>query len=140
VHHVQDSFLHLIADNLDVPVHVIRDDPTDRAAGVLRTNAVNLSFLDVRLGNGMVLSNVGAVIDVIHESQNTAIEWIESVWQILGAAFYAPILDYDEDPSDPSLTGKNMTWDASAVSFKRVVNSAYTHYSCVLYLRFPLLS
>jgi hypothetical protein len=138
VRQIRDTFLRYIADNIGagIPIHALRDDPQDPGAGVLQANAINISFLDVRLGNGTAVSTMQVVLDVLNDDENTAVDWMAAVWGVLSAAFYARVKDYT-NPSSPVATNKNITWET--VPFKRIASQVYTHYSCVLSLRFTAI-
>lgn len=130
----RDTFTHFLADNLVGPtVRQVRRDPNDPSADLLKVNAVNLSFLDVRYRPFVSLQQ--CVIDVIADDENTAVDWVNLVIELLNEAYYTPLLDYS-NPSSPVSAGSNLMWDWGAVNFIRVQNPNYTHYSCTLPLKF----
>ena len=131
----RDTFLHFIADNLGggISVHAKRCDPNDPAADQLQVNAVNIYFLDIELDQIAVET---AVIDVINNDENTAVDWVTALWTILHAAYFTPLLDYTV-PASPVPAGGNVIWDRKKIRFKRISkDDNYCHLSCVLPLRF----
>lgn len=133
----RDTFLHFISDNLPdgVTVHAMRRDPNDRAADTFAMNSVNIEFLNFGLGAGQVLSTHQAVIDVINDTENTVVDWVEIVWGLLKATFFIPILDYT-DPANPAHVGRSLCWDSRKVSFKKIASEGYSHFTCTLSLQF----
>jgi hypothetical protein len=131
---MRDSFLHFLADNLSgVPVHNRRKDPNDPSAYDLREGAVNVEFMSFEGDPHVSVRRV--VIDVIHADELTAESWVSSVWNLLKAAFYTTIKDYT-NPAAPVTVPGHMMWDRNSVRFRRVFSEHYTHYSCVLPVKF----
>lgn len=130
---VRDTFLRFLHDNLtDIPVVAIREDPNDPSASVLKPNAVNIQFL--RLSADTVATQQVA-IDIIHDTENTAVDWMESVWTLLRSAFYTPLYNYST-PSAPVAQHTNVMWDRTSVKFRPVVSTNFVRYTCVLPLKF----
>ena len=134
---VRDSFLHFLNDNLPpgMTLHPLRRDPNNRAADALAMNAVNVSFLNLSAGNDTALAAQQVVLDVISDDENTAVDWVGAMFDLLRSAFYAPLYDYS-NPDSPVATGTNMMWDRRRVTFKQVTSEAYSHYSCLLSVKF----
>jgi hypothetical protein len=129
----RDSFLKFLADNLvGIPLHPIRVEPNDPSSSALQVNALNVQFLDLSMGVHMSTQQV--VLDILHDSENTAVEWAADVWDLLSAAFYTPQLDYS-NPSSPVSVGNNVMWEPN-FRFRSVINGYYFHYSALLNLRF----
>lgn len=129
----RDTFLHFLSDNLSgITVHPLRCDPNDPGADVLMMNAVNVQYLNVDLET---VATQQVVIDIVNDDENTAIDWMTNIWQLLRSAFYTTLYSYT-DPSLPVYQESNVFWDRNAVKFRRIVNENYTHYSCVLPLKF----
>ncbi len=133
----RDSFLHFISDNLPdgAVLHAIRRDPNVRDADTLATNAVNVSFYNLSAGAGTALCSQQAVIDVINDDENTAVDWVGALVDVLRASFYTPLQDYADSANTVS-TGTNITWDRKRVTFKHIAASTYSHFSCLLSLKF----
>jgi len=131
----RDTFLHFMSDNLSMPVHAMRCDPNDPSADLLMPNAVNIEFLNVNFDTISVLQ---VVIDVLNDDENTAADWMESVWQLLRSAFYTTVFNYTV-PATPVSQHTNIMWDRGAVKFRRVSNNNYTHYSCILPVKFSAI-
>ena len=133
----RDSFLHFINDNLPdgVICHPLRRDPLNRTADALAMNAVNVSFLNVAGGNGTAFCTQQAVIDVINDDENAAVDLVDTLFALLTATFYAPLSDYTV-PTAPVATGKFLMWNRRRVTFKKVASEAYCHYTCLLLLQF----
>lgn len=131
---VRDTFLHFLADNLTgIEVHPVRKDPNDPSAELLKLNAVNVEFLGFDLA--VDVSGQQVVIDVVNDDERTAVTWVSSLFTLLSAAYYTPKLDYNT-PSSPVPTGTNIMWDRKKVRFRKVGNDNYSHFSCVLDLKF----
>jgi len=133
----RDSFLHFINDNLPTGVvcHALRRDPASRASDALQMNAVNVSFLNLSAGDGTALCAQQVVIAVVADDENTAVDWVGTLFTLLRSAFYCPMLDYTV-PTAPVATGTNIMWDRKRVTFKRITSEGYAHYSCLLSLKF----
>jgi len=134
---VRDSFLHFLNDNLPdgLTLHPLRRDPSNRAADALAMNAINISFLNLTAGNDTALASQQVVIDVIADDENTVVDWVGEVFDLLRTTFYVPLYDYS-NPSTPVATGTNLMWDRRRVTFKKITSEAYSHYSCQLSLKF----
>jgi len=132
VRDVRDTFLKFLDDNLAMPVKAIRNDPSDPGASVLQTNAINVHFLKLNLDS---VATQQVVIDVLNDDENLAVDWMESIWTLLRSAFYTPLYNYST-PSVPVAQNTNVMWDRTSVKFHPVVSDNYTHYSCVLPLKF----
>ncbi len=137
VRNCRDTMTHFIHDNLPeyMPCHPVRRDPADRGADVLAINSVNLSFLNITTGNNTTLCTQQLVIDVVHEDENTAVDWVDVVLSLLRAAYFTPMLDYTVSTA-PADTDTNIMWDKRRLTFKRITSRFYTHYSLLLSLRF----
>jgi hypothetical protein len=130
---VRATFLHLIADNLTgITVHPVRQDSNDPASSVMQVEAVNVEFMNV---NTAVVGSQSVSIDVISADESNCIAWIDALWTILSAAFFTPLLSY-QNPTAPTPLGTNVMWDRDRVRFVKVAADTYSHYSCVLPLRF----
>jgi hypothetical protein len=129
----RDTFLHFLADNLpDTQVHARRYDITDPGADELMENAVNIEFLGVALDP--LVSVQQASIDVIFTDERIAVDTVAKLWTLFRSAFYTTLLDYTN--ITPVSTGTNLMWDKTAVNFRRVYSGEYTHYVCLLPLKF----
>lgn len=135
---IRDTFLHYLSDNLpeSMPVHALRVDPLDAAAGLLAMNSINVQFLGMRLDT---LGKQQAVVEVVNDDENTAADWMWCVWKLLRSSFYTPLFDYT-NPSFPKSEVGNVFWDHNSVNFMRVANTTYVHYSCTFQLRFNAAS
>ena len=134
---VRDSFAHFLYDNLtDIPVHFLRKDSSDSAAVNLKKNAVNVEYDYISLDT---VAKLTAYIDILQEDDNTAVDWLEAVWNLLSSAFMIPIYDYT-NTSSPVLVGANVMWDHNSVKFRKVNLQGYTQYSCSLPLRFTAIN
>lgn len=135
---VRDTFIRFLADNLvdgssiAIPINVIRNDPNDAGAANIKTNAVNIKFLNLAADS---VASQQVVIDVINDSENTAVDWMEAIWSLLRSAFYTTLFTY-ANPLVPVAQKSNIMWDQKAVKFHPVVSANYSHYSCVLPLKF----
>ena len=130
----QDTFLHVIADNLpSLTVHPLRTDPAHPENETLQVDAVNVEFTiaDLRVQ----VSQVYASIDVVNESEQTARDQALQIAQLLQQGGVAPEQDYSTTPPTP--TGRNIFWNPNAVRF-RPVNSGdtYFRFNCTLVLNF----
>jgi hypothetical protein len=132
---VRHTFLHFLADNLvGISVHPVRRDASDPSTEILKINAVNVQFLGLDLD--IAVSGQQAVIDVVNEDESTAVDWVSSVFALLSAAYYTPLLSYD-DIQSPAPLGSNIMWDRHRVRFKKIaLSDNYSHFSCVLDLKF----
>lgn len=128
-----DTFLHLLADNLDpsIPVHPVRVDPTNPGAGELQMNAVNVQFLTMDFDIHVGLLAVS--IDVVNDSQLTAMDVTKSVWNILSAKFFTQKMDYSSGSPVPVVPQTNLYWK-TGIKFRPVKNDFYYHYTCLLAL------
>jgi hypothetical protein len=128
----RDTFLHLLADNLDpsIPVHALRVDSQSPDGNLHQQNAVNVKFLSTspnwQVGDTLV------EIAVMHVDELTALSWTKAVFDIIGAAYYTPKLDYT-DPANPIATGTNIFWDRK-ITFNPVYSENYYDYRCLLTL------
>jgi len=130
---IRDTFLHFLADNLTMPVHNIRRDPTDPSADEIRANAVNVTFLVYNPTNAIGTQTV--IVDVINDDELVATEWLQNVYDILSAAFMTPRLDYT-DPTNPVSTSTNLYWSRDSVRFTPVSSDFYTRYSLMMPIHF----
>ena len=137
----RDTFSHLLDDNIIAfaqpkpPIHLLRNDPNDRSADALAMNAINIQYLNFSFGNATVLASQQVVIDIINDDDNIAALWVSAVATLLSSAFFTPAMSY-VDPTLPVATGYNLVWDSKRVTFKKVSNDNYAHYSCTLNLQF----
>jgi len=137
VRQASDTFIRLLADNLDAstPVHVLRTDAADRSADSLAMNSVNLMFLDASFSNGSAPAGFQISIDVINDDSNLALDWVQAVVDILQAAFFTRVFDYT-NPAAPVASNSNIYWD-SRIRFKRVTADInYAHFTCTLQVNF----
>jgi len=131
---LRDTFLHFLADNLtDVPVHNIRRDKNDPGAGTPQNNAVNVEFLDTQPSTQ--IGRCVVCIDIINDNELDAVDWAESVFNVLGAAFMTPQLDYT-DPANPVRTGTNLYWSREGVKFIPIPSDFYYRLSARLTVYF----
>jgi hypothetical protein len=129
---VRDTFLHFLADNLPgVTVRYVRKDPNDPSADNLAVNALNVQFLNVELGH---IDTHQTVLDLIYDTDEAALEAMQSAWEILKAGAYTPLLDYTV-PSSPVAVGKLVFWDRNKVQFRKLYDDNHCRYSCTLPLR-----
>jgi hypothetical protein len=129
----RDTFIRFLADNVgSIPLHTLRSDPNDPGAGVLAENSINIQFLGVDLN---LVSTQQVVIDIIHDTEATAVAWLKTVYGLLRSAYYTPLKSYT-NPAVPVSQGSNVMWDRDKVNFRRVVDGNYCRYSCVLPLQF----
>jgi hypothetical protein len=130
---IRDTFLHYLADNLpSLTIHPLRADPNDPTAGIFAMNAVNIRFANANFGVSICTQHVN--IDICYDSELDAVNAMNSVWTVLGAAFSCPLLDYT-DPAHPvQLNTNNIYWDALGVKFRSVRSDFYSHYTCSLKL------
>lgn len=130
---VRDTFLHYLSDNLvGIPVHALRYDPDNPGADGIQLNAVNIQFLNVDLD---LAGKIQVAVDIVTTNENTAADWMESVWLILGASFMTTVYDYTV-PTLPVAQSANLMWARDAIKFRRVSNDNYARYSCVMQLNF----
>ena len=136
----QDTFLHIIADNLpSLTVHPLRIDHAHPENESLQMNAVNIEFTiaDLRVQ----VSQVYTLIDVINDDEQTARTQALQIAQLLQQGGVAPEMDYSglaATPPTPAVpTGRNIFWNPNAVRF-RPVNSgdSYFRFNCTLVLNF----
>lgn len=133
---VRDTFLHFLNDNLgSIPVHAVRSDPHNPQAEALKLNTVNIQFLNISLDS---IARQQVVIDVLNDNENTAVDWVTSIWQLLRSAFYTPLYNYST-PSSPVAQRSNIMWGQKSVVFRRVASTNYTHYTCILPLDFTAI-
>ena len=129
---IRDTFLHLLADNLvGITVHNLRRDPNYPDSDNIKGNAVNVQFTNANYDNRE--STLVAHVDIVHESELTATDWMQSVWAILGNNLMAPLLDYSVTPTSPTDTGQNIYW-TQPVKFRPIADDFYFRYSCTLTL------
>lgn len=129
-----DTFLHLLADNLSgIPVRALRRDPSDPNAGLIQTNAVNVKVVNTSYDWHIGVLQVS--LDVVNDSELTALDWTQQVWNLLKSAFFTPQYDYSpvDSGGQPQPTGNNIFWNTSA-KFRPVHNEYYSHFTCVLNL------
>lgn len=126
-----DTFLHLLADNLDpsIPVHAVRRDPSDPAADDLQMNAVNVNFMTMDFDIHIGIIQVS--IDVLNDDQLAAMDVTKAVWNILSAAFFTRKFDYSSGSPVAVQPATNLYWK-TAIKFRPVKNSYYYHYTCLL--------
>lgn len=136
---VRDSFLKFLADNLpsDLPVHAIRRDPNDPISNILKSNAVNVQFLNLTLEKSV--STQLTSVDVLADDETTALESVNQVWQLLSASYYTPQLNY-LDPAHPVPTFSNIYWPVKGLQFKPIYSDYYFHYSLSLQIKFHPIS
>lgn len=130
--HVRNTFLHFLNDNLSssYPLHVVRVDPSDPSAAVLKMDAVNVEFLD--LGYEANMFHQPVAIDVVFDDESTAMAAMTDLWRLFRAAFYTTLYDYST-PSTPVSLGRSVVWDKK-VKFVKVSETSYCHYSAMLTL------
>lgn len=133
---VRDSVLHWLNDNLSLPFNVVRFDPNNPQAQLFKANCVNVQFLRIDF-NTVAIQQMA--IDIIHEDENTASEWLQTTWDLLKASFMTGIYDYTT-PSSPVFKYANVMWDRNAVVFKSISDGNYVRYSCVLPLKFAAIT
>ncbi len=130
---VRDTFLHLLADNLpDIPIHPIRLDPRNPSLNIMADNSINVEFLNLSFGH---VGKQQVCLDVVHDTEETAIAWMSSLWTLLGSAFYTRLLSYT-NPDNPADLGSNVMWDMDSIKFVKVQSDSYTHFACTMLLRF----
>lgn len=130
---IRDTFLHLLADNLPtIPIHPVRFDPADPAAGIIQLDALNVTFLDYTTSRGAGRSRVS--LDVVFSNESAALDAMETIQEVLSAGFYAPLLDYTSIEV-PVVSGGNIYWDIGGIRFMRVASDQYSHYVCLLVLK-----
>jgi hypothetical protein len=138
-----DSFLHLLADNLiDITWHPIRVDKNHPENEILQMNAVNVSFVisDFRVQ----VSQVYTSIDVVNDSELTAIDQATEIATLLQASGVSPLMDYSgvtaTPPTLPVRVGsKNIFWNPNALRFRPIgTNDAYYRSNCTLVLNLNL--
>lgn len=127
------TFLHFLADHMNIPVRHVRADQNDPSSGVLQVGAINVTFLDFHLETGE--NTIRAVIDVLFETEVEQYSAITALSNLLMAAYYTPMLSY-ASPSLPVAVGGNLSWDRDDVTFMRVSVDNYCHHTCVLTLRY----
>lgn len=128
-----DTWLHFLADNLPgVTIHPRRYDPNNPSLMDLQENAINVEFGDVSLDE---VASQQVVLDIIFTDELQAYDLMQSVWNLLRAAFYTPLMDYT-NPAAPVPGKGNLMWDRNSVKFRRVYADFYCHYSCTMNLKF----
>lgn len=133
---IRDSFLHFLADNLTgITVHPLRFDKNDPGADGFQTNALNVQFLSTSLRH---VATQQVVLDVIQDDENTAVDWLDSMWTLLSSAFYTELYSYST--GSPVDQHRHIMWDAESVRFTRISNDNYVHYSCILPLEFSAIN
>lgn len=129
---VRDSFVHYLADNLPHPVHVLRADSKDPSASRLQLNTINVDFIDLSPSFGN--ATIRVALDVLNDDENTAIDMVQSIWDLFKTSFYTSVVDYS-DPAHPELSAR-IWWEQGQTRFTRVATDRYCHYSCNLTLRY----
>lgn len=129
---VRDTFLHFLSDNLTgVIVHPRRIDEYDPAGDDFAENAVNVEYVGISLG--FISSEQEVALDVIYTNERDAVDVVHQVWTLLSSAFYTPVKDYTVS-STPTTLDKHLVW--SSVRFKKVYSGEYTHFVCLMSLKF----
>jgi len=127
----RDTFLHFLADNLaGITIHPIRFEKDVPDTSTLQVNAVNVNFLHPRLD--VHVSSQLVSIDILHESELTAVDWAEQLARLMQKAAKTPKLNYTV-PLSPVATGTDIYWDTE-VRFRPVVADYYFHLSATVLL------
>jgi len=130
----RDSFLRFLADSLTgITVHNLRRDPNVRDSENIKANAVNVQFIGDDLS--VHVRDLTVAIDVVHESELSAISMTEQVWSILSPAGYISLSDYTT-PTSPQATGYKLFWNPEEVRFSRVYSDMTFRYTCLLTLSY----
>lgn len=127
---VRDTFLHFIADNLSAPVHYMVYDPSDMSGSNYKANAVNIEYHNEspKVGIGQFV----VCLDVIYDSELTALPVMKELFKLLTASGMAPLYDYSGDA--PVSQGCNIYWDVRKIQFKRLQTDNFFRRSCTLSL------
>ncbi len=130
----RDTFLRFLADNLSgIEIHPLRKSTTEVGTDTFKANALNVEFLGV-YATYKSTATQDVILTVIHEDENTAAGWIQSIYNLLSSAFYAPMMDYTV-PASPVAAKGNVSWESS-LTFRPIYNKSVARYECALGLDF----
>jgi len=137
---VRDSFVHFVADNIaqfsngqTIPVVALFRSVANPDGEKFKTNSVNISFVGESLSP--TVNTTIVELDVIQSDELTAVDWANSLWQLLSATFYTALKDYSQNPSAPVAQGTNIFWNVNSVGFKPIHDDYYFRYNCRLVLQ-----
>jgi hypothetical protein len=125
----RDTFLHYLADNLPaLTVKNLRRDVNNPDAIRVTTEALNVQFIED--APNVHIGSITVLMDVISADELTAVDMMNSVWQLLSLAGYTPQLDYSTTP--PTQLASNLFWNPNTIKFRPVWDDLYTRYSALL--------
>lgn len=131
----RDTFLKFLGDNLTgIDIHPLRKSTSEVNTDTIKINALNVEFLGVSASYRHLASQT-VILSVIHENEATAIEWIQTIYNLLSSAFYTPLLSYTV-PSAPVAANGNLSWKSTDVSFRSIPSGRFARYECALDLDF----
>lgn len=135
---VRDTFLHFLYDNLPQgsALHYIVRDPNRPSANILQMNALNVEYLGVVSSYNSDKQMVA--IDIVADSEDSAISWVQGLMSLLRCAYYTPTFDYT-NPQAPTSVRGNIMWPRTSINFQRVNSDNYSHYTCLLTLEFSII-
>lgn len=131
---VIDSFTMFLVNELNgITIHHLVNSPDYPDAGLLKQNALNVSFLTTLMDPHINQTLVS--LDVLHEDEFTAISWMEQIYDLLSKRYFTEQKDWT-NPSSPVNVDGNLYWDSDAVIFRRIPVSQYSQYNASFFLKF----
>ena len=134
-----DSFIEYLSDNLsgDVQVYWWRQSAEDEHAGLLKQNALNVTFLGFYEDGS--LEHILTSLDLLASDERQAMTWLKLVRDLLIEEQVIPELDHEffEFPVDPQ---RAVSWDGREVNFLNVRTprgTRYVHYNATFPLTHP---
>jgi len=121
----RDTFITLLNSELTgLTVHPLRDDPAYPEFSLLKTDAVNLSF--IAAGYDPHINVLLVSIDVVYERELDGVDAEQQVFTLLSQRFFTEKYNY-ANPSVPVRTGTNIFWDKDAIRFNRLAEVGVYH-------------
>jgi hypothetical protein len=121
----RNSFLTLLKDELTgLVVHPLRDDPDYPEFSLLKTDAINVSFISA--GYDPHINELTVSIDVVYERELQGVDAEQAVFMLLSKRFFTEKFSY-ANPSAPVATGGNIYWDRDTIRFNRVPEVGIYH-------------
>lgn len=132
--HVIDSFLMLLSNELTgIPIHHLVNSPDYPDSGLLKQNALNVSFLTTIFHPHINQTMVS--LDVLNEDQYTAISWLEQIQNLLSKRYFTEQKNWTT-PSAPTNIDGNIYWEKDAIVFRPIPVSQYSQYNCSFFLKY----
>lgn len=133
----RDTFLHFLADHpnlVGIPVHNLRQDPSNPDLELLQRNAINVEFLNTGFGSAGHDSKQQVEIDILNDDELTAVDWAQSLANALQTAGYTPLMDYTTPITPVAVSPASMIrWNPDLVNFRRITaDGHYFRFNCTM--------